>query len=95
MHIMSNIDGIDISQLEEKTMRSGAYSTLVPAVREKVRLSVQGPRSAGEWSRARDVCQDRARLKSGSVSFHLVGVGLGLAISCHARHLQPGFTLVL
>ena len=63
MHIMSNIDGIDISQLEEKTMRSGAYSTLVPAVREKVRLSVQGPRSAGEWSRARDVCQDRARLK--------------------------------
>ena len=39
MHIMSNIDGIDISQLEEKTMRSGAYSTLVPAVRERFKNS--------------------------------------------------------
>ena len=63
MHIMSNIQGIDINKLEKKVMRSGAYTTLVPAVRERVRLSSQGPRSAMEWSRARDICQDREALK--------------------------------
>ena len=33
MHIMRNIEGIDLENLEKKVMRSGAYSTLVPAVR--------------------------------------------------------------
>ena len=33
MHIMRNIQGIDLENLEKKVMRSGAYSTLVPAVR--------------------------------------------------------------
>ena len=33
MHIMSNINGIDLENLEKKEMRSGAYSTMVPAVR--------------------------------------------------------------
>ena len=33
MHIMRNIQGIDLENLEKKIMRSGAYSTLVPAVR--------------------------------------------------------------
>ena len=33
MHIMRNISGIDLENLERKVMRSGAYSTLVPAVR--------------------------------------------------------------
>ena len=33
---MSNIEGIDMVELEEKLMRSGAYSTLVPVVRSKV-----------------------------------------------------------
>lgn len=63
LHIMSNIQGIDINKLEKKVMRSGAYTTLVPAVRERLRLSSQGPRSAMEWIRARDVCQDREALK--------------------------------
>ena len=35
---MSNIEGIDMVDLEEKVMRSGAYSTFVPVVRSKVRL---------------------------------------------------------
>ena len=34
--VMSNIEGIDMVELEEKLMRSGAYSTLVPVVRSKV-----------------------------------------------------------
>ena len=33
---MANIEGIDMMGLEEKVMRSGAYSTLVPAVRGPV-----------------------------------------------------------
>ena len=36
MHIMRNIEGIDLENLEKKVMRSGAYSTLVPAVRYQV-----------------------------------------------------------
>ena len=63
MHIMTNISGIDTDQLEEKVMRSGAYSTLVPAVRSKVSLGPGGPRSHQEWTRAQDICQDRALLK--------------------------------
>ena len=38
--VMSNIEGIDMVDLEEKLMRSGAYSTLVPVVRSKVRLVI-------------------------------------------------------
>ena len=63
MHIMTNISGIDTDQLEEKEMRSGAYSTLVPAVRSKVSLGPGGPRSAQEWRRAQDICQDKAVVK--------------------------------
>ena len=33
---MANIEGIDMVGLEEKVMRSGAYSTLVPVVRGPV-----------------------------------------------------------
>ena len=36
LQVMSNIKGIDMVDLEEKIMRSGAYSTLVPVVRSKV-----------------------------------------------------------
>ena len=36
IQVMSNIEGIDMVELEEKLMRSGAYSTLVPVVRSKV-----------------------------------------------------------
>ena len=32
---MSSLSGVDTDQLEEKEMRSGAYTTLVPAVRSK------------------------------------------------------------
>ena len=63
MHIMTNISGIDTEQLEEKQMRSGAYSTLVPAVRAKVKLGPGGPRSSQEWRRAQEICRDRAVLK--------------------------------
>ena len=63
MHIMTNISGIDTDQLEEKEMRSGAYSTLVPAVRSKVSLGPGGPRSAQEWRRAQEICQDKAVVK--------------------------------
>ena len=63
MHIMTNISGIDTDKLEEKEMRSGAYSTLVPAVRSKVSLGPGGPRSAMEWRRAQDICQDKAVVK--------------------------------
>ena len=42
---MSNIEGIDMVELEEKLMRSGAYSTLVPVVRSKVAVRYQGSTS--------------------------------------------------
>ena len=63
MHIMSNIQGIDLENLEKKVMRSGAYSTLVPAVRAPVSLLESGPRCWREWQRAASIAGDRAVVK--------------------------------
>ena len=63
MHIMSNIQGIDLDTLEKKEMRSGAYSTLVPAVRAAVSLKESGPRCWREWERAASIAGDRATVK--------------------------------
>jgi 5-methyltetrahydropteroyltriglutamate--homocysteine methyltransferase len=54
MQVMTDIEGIDMVQLEEKVMRSGAYSTKVPAVRGPVaaRLHLSCPR---EWTRTREL----------------------------------------
>jgi len=53
IHVMNNIQGIDMEKLEEKIMRSGAYSTYVPAVRENLSLK-KGPICWKEWKRAQD-----------------------------------------
>ena len=63
MHIMSNIQGIDLENLEKKVMRSGAYSTMVPAVRGPVALKESGPRCWREWQRAANIAGDRAVVK--------------------------------
>jgi len=63
MHIMSNIQGIDLDKLEKKVMRSGAYSTMVPAVRSKVKLRETGPSSWKEWKRSAEIVGDRAVVK--------------------------------
>ena len=63
MHIMSNIQGIDLVKLEKKGMRSGAYSTMVPAVRSKLQLKESGPSCSKEWKRAADIAGTRAVVK--------------------------------
>lgn len=62
LHIMRAIEGIDMTNLEEKVMRSGAYSTLVPVVR--------GPVDSGlklgawkEWVRTRDLAPQGLQVK--------------------------------
>jgi len=50
IHVMNNIQGIDMVDLQEKMMRSGAYSTLVPAVKNKVHIVE--PRCWKEWTRS-------------------------------------------
>jgi len=62
IHIMNNIKGIDMINLEKKTMRSGAYSTLVPAVREQLSLR-DGPVSWKEWKRANELAGENVILK--------------------------------
>jgi len=62
IHIMNNIKGIDMINLEKKIMRSGAYSTLVPAVREQLSLR-DGPVSWKEWKRAKDLAGGNVILK--------------------------------
>ena len=47
--VMRSIEGIDMVGLEEKVMRSGAYSTLVPVVRSKVREQEGRSRQFIEW----------------------------------------------
>jgi len=54
LHLLSNVEGVDMEGLEEKVMRSGAYSTLVPAVRDKVSLKGDTPVCWREWKRAKD-----------------------------------------
>ena len=63
MHIMSNIQGIDLDKLEKKEMRSGAYSTMVPAARGRVSLAESGPRCWREWRRSADIAGDKAVVK--------------------------------
>ena len=63
MHIMSNIEGIDLVKLEKKVTRSGAYSTMVPAVRSKLQLKESGPSCWKEWKRAADIAGTRAVVK--------------------------------
>jgi len=63
MHIMSSIQGIDLEKLEKKVMRSGAYSTMVPAVRSKVKLYEAGPSCWKEWKRSAEIAGDRAVVK--------------------------------
>ena len=62
IHIMNNIKGIDMVNLEKKVMRSGAYSTLVPAVREQLSLA-GGPVCWKEWRRAADLTGGNVTLK--------------------------------
>jgi len=63
MHIMSNIQGIDLINLEKKEMRCGAYITSVPAVRSKLQLRESGPCCWKEWKRAADIAGDRVVVK--------------------------------
>eukprot|EP00092_Neocalanus_flemingeri_P014367 GFUD01015498.1.p1 GENE.GFUD01015498.1~~GFUD01015498.1.p1 ORF type:complete len:363 (+),score=97.23 GFUD01015498.1:148-1236(+) len=62
IHVMNNIKGIDMNNLEKKVMRSGAYSTLVPAVREKLSLR-DGPVCFREWKRGKDLAGENVTLK--------------------------------
>jgi len=62
IHIMNNIQGIDMDKLEKKIMRSGAYSTLVPAVRGQLSLK-NGPICWKEWKRAKDLTDGNVTLK--------------------------------
>jgi 5-methyltetrahydropteroyltriglutamate--homocysteine methyltransferase len=62
IHVMNNIKGIDMDNLEKKVMRSGAYSTLVPAVREQLSLR-DGPVCWREWKRAKDLTEGNVILK--------------------------------
>ena len=60
---MSNIQGIDLINLEKKEMRSGAYITSVPAVRSRLQLRESGPGRWKEWKRAADIAGDRVVVK--------------------------------
>jgi len=60
--LVNNLEGLDIEVLEEKVMRSGAYSTLVPAVRSKLQLK-GAPQCWMEWARARDLKPEGVELK--------------------------------
>jgi len=62
IHVMNNIQGIDMENLEKKIMRSGAYSTFVPAVRGKLSLKA-GPICWKEWKRAEELVGGKATLK--------------------------------
>jgi|ERR1711872_253241 len=62
IHVMNNIQGIDLENLEKKVMRSGAYSTMVPAVRGKLSLK-NGPICWKEWKRAQDLMDGNTILK--------------------------------
>jgi len=62
IHVMNNINGIDMKNLEKKIMRSGAYSTLVPAVRDQLSLR-DGPICWKEWKRANDLVGENVILK--------------------------------
>jgi len=62
MQVMSNINGIDMVDLEEKIMRSGAYSTLVPVVRSKVEAGLELS-CWKEFSRARDLVPSGTKVK--------------------------------
>jgi len=62
MQVMSNINGIDMVDLEEKIMRSGAYSTLVPVVRSKVEAGLELS-CWKEFSRARDLVPGGTKVK--------------------------------
>jgi len=61
IHIMTNIKGIDMVNLAEKTMRSGAYTTFVPVVTDKV--YVDEPRCWKEWKRSNDIAPPGTKLK--------------------------------
>jgi len=61
IHIMNNIKGIDMDNLAEKTMRSGAYSTYVPVVRSKVHI--EEPSSWKEWKRSNELKPEGSILK--------------------------------
>jgi len=62
MQVMANIEGIDMVDLEEKVMRSGAYSTLVPVVRGPVagRAELTCWR---EWTRASKLAPKGTQVK--------------------------------
>jgi len=61
MHIMKNIQGIDMLKLGEKEMRSGSYSTLVPVVRSKV--EILEPMCFKEWQRSQALTPEGTVLK--------------------------------
>lgn len=63
IHLMNNIQGIDMTDLEEKKMRSGAYSTLVPVVRGKVDLKGGETVCWREWKRAQGLASDNVTVK--------------------------------
>jgi len=62
VHVMHNIKGLDMDNFEKKTMRSGAYSTLVPAIRGQLSLK-EGPVCWKEWKRASDIGGDNVIIK--------------------------------
>ena len=63
VHVMRNIQGIDLHNLEKKDMRNGAYSNFIPAVRSKLQLKESGPSCWKEWKRSAEIAGDRAVLK--------------------------------
>lgn len=62
MHIFRHISGIDMKNLAKKTMRSGAYCTMAPAVRGAITLE-GGPQCWREWRRALDKAPGGAKVK--------------------------------
>jgi len=63
VHVMRNIQGIDLNNLEKKDMRNGAYSNFIPAVRSKLQLQETGPSCWKEWQRSAEIAGDRAVVK--------------------------------
>ena len=72
LHLLSSLQGVDMEGLEEKVMRSGAYSTLVPAVRAKVGLKNGTPVCWKEWKRAADSQPKEGERKSCVLQINLV-----------------------
>lgn len=62
MHILRHMNGIDMENLAEKKMRNGAYMTMAPAVRGKVKLR-GSPQCWREWKRASDAAGGKAEVK--------------------------------